>query len=121
ESSYYQDTENCLPLGATPEALDLLQQCRMAVATEDMNFWTKMGVLISFCGFFAVVLTIIIEVHSYRANAKHLLAAEDLHKRAERAILSIDSFKLSFNPQRFSKHYALLDVNFTVKNSGKTP
>src|SRR5690606_13228817 len=118
QSPYYQHTEECLPLEITHESLDLLQQCRMAVATEKMNFWTRLATGISLLGFAAVVFTIIKNQRTHDANMNRLLAAEDAHKRAERALLSMESFSIT-QPETSTDGSLAVNVTFDVNNMGK--
>src|SRR5690606_22729293 len=76
---------------------------------------------ISFGGFIFVIVTLAANLVSHSANIKRLLASEDAHKLAERAILSIDLNVVTYDPDMWSPHLAYLEANFKVKNSGKTP
>lgn len=120
EESYKQGGDECPKLGDGIAALDLVQQCRMAVATEQIVLLTIIGIIFSAGGFAIIWLTLRAQVESTKAQIKNteaMMMAERANLSIAHALLTRAGDPTPVQPSSFQE----LQMIMHIYNKGRSP
>ena len=122
-NSAYQQQESrdgCLDLirpvkGSGAERADLWQQCRMAVATEEMAYWSMPQFWASAMGAALLVIALLLTLESNGLAREAVKVARDIGQAEIRAYPRIDRFEV-----HISNKWNCLQYDISCINHGKT-